>query len=207
MDNTAENKTQLRLFLGLPVEVHESLASAIKKTRIGADKREMEIHWVPPANFHITLNFLGTTPAAQVSKLTELVEAVAREHSPFTTELKGMGGFPDIHHMRTLWVGVRHTRALSELQVALREKLVAAGFEQEERAYSPHLTIGKTRKARNATDLVSPFVRTKFGEISCDGILLYESVQHGPHSSYQILERKPLTGAPKDRSLLLNDSE
>lgn len=188
----------LRLFLGLPVQVHESLASAIKKTRIGADKRDMEINWVPTANYHITLNFLGSTPHALVPQITALARAIASRHAPFTTQLRGMGGFPDEHHMRTLWVGVRHTRALAQIQNELRERLVQTGIPQEERSYTPHLTIGKTRKSRNATDLISPFVRTKFGEIAVDGLLLYESQQYGPHTSYHVLERIALTGEPRN---------
>lgn len=200
MEKASTSARTLRLFFGLPIEVRESLASAIKKTRIGADKREMEINWVPAANFHITLNFLGSIAVAQLPLINELAREITARHAPFTTQLRGMGGFPDEYHMRTLWVGVRHTRALGELQNELREKLVASGFHQEERAYSPHLTIGKTRKARNATDLISPFVRTKFGEVAVDGLLLYESQQHGPHTTYHVLERFPLTGTAREES-------
>lgn len=189
-----------RLFVGFAIDIGteggEALAAAIKKTRIGAQQREMEINWVSPANFHVTLNFLGSVERTKLPILTELLNQVAAQTPRLATSLRGMGGFPDERHMRTLWVGVRNSRGLQQLQSELREKLVNAGFSQEDRAYSPHLTIGKTRKARNATDLISPFVRTKFGECEIDTILLFESVQHGPHSSYAVLERFALTGSP-----------
>lgn len=192
MNEITAGGENLRLFIGLPVEVREALAGAIKKTKIGADKRKMEINWVPTENFHITLNFLGSIASEQLSELRARLVEVAQRHPPFSIDLRGMGGFPDERHMRTLWVGVRKTRALEGLHDDLRELLLKSGFHQEERPYSPHLTIGKTRKARNATDLVSPFVRTRFGEIKIEALLLYESRQHGPHVSYEILERVPL---------------
>jgi 2'-5' RNA ligase len=185
----------LRLFTGLEIEIHPSLAQAVKKTRIGADRREMEINWVPAANYHVTLNFIGATSRERLPLLTALLDETAADHAPFTTELRGMGGFPDDRHMRTLWVGVRKTRALQELQDDLRTRLIERGFEQEDRPYSPHLTIGKTRKARNGSDLISPFVRTRFGEITVNSLVLFESLQHGPNVSYHVLARTGLNAA------------
>jgi 2'-5' RNA ligase len=184
--------SHIRIFTAFPIETTESLAHAIKRTRINAQQKEMELNWIPDANFHVTLNFLGSTERTRLEELNNLLASVTSQTPPFETSLRGMGGFPDDRHMRTLWVGVRKTRALQELQVRLREALMSSGFPQEEREYSPHLTIAKTRKARSVTDLISPNVRTNFGDVEIQSVFLFESVLVGPHPEYKILNSFPL---------------
>jgi 2'-5' RNA ligase len=181
-----------RLFVGFPITPSESLNAAVKKLRIGADKREMEFDWASPENYHVTLNFLGATETEKISEVAHLLSSVTRAHSPFETTLRGLGGFPDEHHMRVLWVGVRRSRLLSDLQTELAEALDSLGFAPDERDYVPHLTIARTRKSRTGKDLISPWVRTDFGDIGVDSIALYESVMHGARPHYEILETFPL---------------
>jgi 2'-5' RNA ligase len=181
-----------RLFVGFPITASESLNAAVKKLRIGADKREMEFEWSPVENYHVTLNFLGATPPERVSEVAHLLSSVARAHSGFETTMRGLGGFPDEHHMRVLWVGIRLSRLLSDLQRDLSESLSALGYPPEERDYIPHLTIARTRKARTGKDLISPWVRNDFGDVRVNDIALYESVMHGARPHYEILERFPL---------------
>lgn len=177
-----------RLFVGFPIATTESLSAALKKLRIGADKREMEFDWAPAENFHVTLNFLGATASERVSDVAHLLSSVARGHTPFETSLRGLGGFPDEHHMRVLWVGVRKSRALADLQSDLAESLRSLDFELEDREYIPHLTVARTRKARSGKDLISPWVRTDFGDLTVGSIVLYESVMHGARPHYEVLE-------------------
>ena len=156
----------------------------------------MEFNWAPEANLHVTLNFLGETDVARLAELCGVIQDVASSAAPFETSLKGFGGFPDERHMRVLWVGVRLSRALAELQSRMREELLGRDFPQEDRDYVPHLTIGRTRKARAGTDLISPYVRTSFGDIDVGDITLYESLMQGSHPVYKPVEKFVLTGAP-----------
>ena len=189
-----EHDSTLRLFTGVGFKIDSSLTAAIKRTRIGAQQREMEVNWVAEANFHITLNFLGETAVSKLERLEEVLAETCAQRSPLSTSLRGMSAFPDERHARVLWIGVRKSRALGELQDRLRENLVNSGFPLEDREYIPHLTIGRMRKARAATDLLSPYVRTKFGEIEISHVTLFQSVLHGPHTVYKPLKTFELTG-------------
>jgi 2'-5' RNA ligase len=189
---------RIRLFTAFPVEIPESLNHALKRTRISAQQKQIDMNWIPESNFHITLNFIGDTERTGLAQLVETLNVVTTSTAPLSTSLRGMGGFPDNHHTRTMWVGVRKSRALRGFQEQLREALVAAGFAQEEREYTPHLTIGKTRKARSVADLISPHVRTQFGEVEVSSVYLYESVQTGSHPVYKILNSFSLTGSPNE---------
>jgi 2'-5' RNA ligase len=194
-------ENEVRLFTGFPIEVTESLAHAIKRSRINADQKDMELNWIPEANYHVTLNFIGATENSKINEIIQAIQAVTTNVAPLTTSLRGMGGFPDERHTRTLWIGVRKSRALRHLQDQLRESLSNAKFPQEDREYTPHLTVAKTRKSRSITDLISPHVRTQFGEVEVKSVLLYQSLFHGAQPVYKILNTFPLTG------LTLNDGD
>lgn len=102
--------------------------------------------------------------------------------------------------MRVLWVGVRRSRALADLQDEVAQALAAIGFDRsaEERDYVPHLTIGRLRKSRTGVDLISPFVRTSFGDLFIERLNLYESVMAGSHPVYKCLSSYPLNGVEKN---------
>lgn len=187
-----------RLFVGFPIVVDSSLAAALKRTRISADKKEMEIDWVPGANYHITLCFLGAVDETQRPLVERILENVAAASPAISTSIRGLGAFPDDHHMRVLWAGVRKSRALSALQSRLQEALVAAGFRRDERDFVPHLTLGRLRKSRSGKDLLSPYVRTSFGDVDIREIVLYESLLHGSRPRYEALRRFELGGVAEE---------
>lgn len=184
-----------RLFLGFPVSVGSSLETAIKRVKIGSDRREIDLEWAPPANYHVTLNFLGNTPLEKIDDIVRVVEQVTQEQAPFSTSLRGFGAFPDEHHMRCMWVGVRKSRALNFLQSSLAAALEEIGFEPEARDYVPHLTVARTRKSRSSKDLLSPYVRTSFDDLEISQIALYESVLHGPRPVYEVVRTFELQGS------------
>jgi 2'-5' RNA ligase len=65
-----------------------------------------------------------------------------------------MGVFPNLSRPRVLWVGL--TTGLKELtatQAEIETVLEAAGFAREERAYRPHLTIGRMKADRKIDGL------------------------------------------------------
>lgn len=189
-----------RLFVGFPIVVDSSLAAALKRTKISADKKEMEIDWVASANYHITLCFLGAVENSQRANVEQILENVAASSPAITTSIRGLGAFPDDHHMRVLWAGVRKSRALTALQSRLQEALVEAGFRRDERDFLPHLTLGRLRKARSGRDLLSPYVRTSFGDVEINEIVLYESLLHGSRPRYEPLRRFQLAPVVPDEA-------
>jgi 2'-5' RNA ligase len=191
-DGNASNDSAKRLFIGVPVIVGHGLEAALKKTRITAQKREMEFDWVSSANFHITLSFIGTTPVSKIPLLESILKDVTHRLPVASTSIRGMGAFPDEHHMRVLWVGVRKSRALAYLNEQIRETLTAHEFPFDEKEFVPHLTVGRLRKSRSGKDLLSPYVRTKFGELLIPEITLFESSIRTSRPHYEALARFPL---------------
>jgi 2'-5' RNA ligase len=55
----------------------------------------------------------------------------------------GVGAFPQLRRPRVIWVGVDGGDALLALQADVERSLEPLGFEREQRAWSPHLTLGR----------------------------------------------------------------
>jgi 2'-5' RNA ligase len=133
----------LRLFVAieLPPEVREALA----RVQAGLKDGEMaRLRWVKPESIHITLKFLGETPAVRQAPiehaLSEAVEGVA----PFAVTLGKLGKFGGRQNPRVLWVDAAgDTEALSDLQKRVEEQLSPLGFPPDDREFSVHLTLAR----------------------------------------------------------------
>jgi 2'-5' RNA ligase len=135
----------MRLFvaLQLPAEVREPLAE--KAARL--HPRLPPARWVPAANLHLTLQFLGETGAGQLPGLDSVLAGCFRRHGPFRLRLSDGGCFPANRPARVAWVGFAPCPALMELQatvaVELHERL---GITREGRAFHAHLTLARPRR-------------------------------------------------------------
>jgi 2'-5' RNA ligase len=140
--NSKPPSEQLRLFVAIELEpgVREALARVQDELR----KRPLpSLRWVRPEGIHLTLKFLGETPADLVPAIeSALAEAVAGL-SPFQVALGPLGTFGG-RRPRVLWVDVTgDVDRLKELQERVERALAPLGVPREERAYSPHLTLAR----------------------------------------------------------------
>jgi RNA 2',3'-cyclic 3'-phosphodiesterase len=102
--------------------------------------------WIPRANQHVTLKFLGTTRSEQVSEVMRACEVAAAGREPSTVGLHGLGVFPRTSAARVLWVGLDDPRQLlAAVADALDQALEPLGFKKENRPYSAHLTVARFR--------------------------------------------------------------
>jgi len=194
--------------LFLAIATHEGLEPSgpqiIKKLRINADQRKLDIRWVPADNYHVTLVFLGNTDETKIPEIENIMRESASTSAPFQLKISDVGAFPDEFSSRVLWFGVQNSKALRLLQETLSQSLVDHQYPIESRAYSPHLTIARLRNPHKTKDLMSPFVRKKIGKVRVQEIILYESVGSMPFPVYKPLFRVPLTGRPAEEDI--NDS-
>ncbi len=170
-------------------QVEKSVADTIAEIKHPRDG----IRWVPRANLHITLKFLG--PAVDSHRLERLsagLHQLAARTAPFEVAAVGVGAFPDLERPRTIWVGLHSVESGALAALAARLETVAAdyGFEREKRRWSGHLTIGrvgdqpiagKTRQALYAAR------DREFGLSRIESITLYQSHLGPDGSSYEAL--------------------
>ena len=92
-----------------------------------------------PDTLHLTLVFIGTTPADRIAALLEMMDAV--DASSFVLRFDRSGWF---RQSGVAWLGVREPPApLSALQDALARGASRLGFSLDVRPYVPHLTLAR----------------------------------------------------------------
>ena len=74
---------------------------------------------------------------------------MAAENRPFQLRLSKIGAFPRLNYPRVIWVGIKEgaeesKKLASEIEKSLKE----FGFPEEQRPFSPHLTLGRLRSPK-----------------------------------------------------------
>ncbi len=143
----------LRLFIAieLTADVRTALAS------VQADLRRVvppkAVRWTNPDGIHLTLKFLGDTPADRVDPIAQAMATAAGGFAPFSLTVAGFGCFPNPRRASVLWVGVPDApKALAGLQRAVDLQLTRLDYEKEKRRFSPHLTLGRVNKNISSGD-------------------------------------------------------
>jgi 2'-5' RNA ligase len=141
-----------RVFLAveLPAAVMTSLMTAMDAL---APLSEV-VRTSPPEGIHLTLHFLGHLELDRVDAIHQAVEPVIAAQARFGVEVEGLGAFPSMTRPRVVWAGLGGADRghLLTLQSETGKALRAAGFELEDRAYAPHLTLGRVRRPPNAAE-------------------------------------------------------
>ena len=142
----------LRAFIAveLPHEIQQAIydkATIVLKKATGS-----LIRWVPPENMHLTLKFLGDVSPSNVEVLTQILRAEADSSRCFEIHVGGLGSFPSLRRPRVIYIGVQSPAGLETLHHGVESASRRLGYESEERAFSPHLTIGRVRQDVSASD-------------------------------------------------------
>ena len=97
--------------------------------------------WVPAENYHLTLRFIGETPAYQEEEIDLALAGLKTRGFPLT--LSGLGTFSKGGRATALWVGVERSPPLEHLRAKVETALQRIGLEPERRRFSPHITLAR----------------------------------------------------------------
>jgi len=154
----------------------------IKKT--GADVKLVE-----PQNIHITLKFLGDVKENLIDEIEQIMKdavkkiqpftiKAVKKIQPFTIKLKGTGVFPNQNYVRVVWIGIKEGQVIETIANTIDERLSKLGFKKEKRGFSPHLTIGRVKTAKNKQQLlkvIEKYVDVEFSIQEINSIKLKKS--------------------------------
>ena len=174
-------------------EVRARLADHIKQVRETVP--EASASWSRPENVHLTLKFFGNVPTKKLARISNAAARVASEFSSFQIKIGGTGLFPKASRAQVLWIGVEDPSGdLAELQRRFEEESAREGFEKEDRAYRPHLTIARLRRPEGARQLAATHLQTEFGfsEIRVNEFVVFRSELSPKGSRYTAISKHRL---------------
>jgi RNA 2',3'-cyclic 3'-phosphodiesterase len=134
-----------RAFLGIAPDpaLRERLAALGERLR--AHFPYAALRWIAPANYHLTLVFLGQTPLADIARIRTCVARVAASLAPSSYRLDAVRPFPGARAPRVIAAIPDDASGLLAWQQPLAAALGEEGFAIERRAYRPHLSLARWR--------------------------------------------------------------
>ena len=124
-----------------------------------------------PENLHLTLAFLGETPEEKLASILQIINDVAAEQKalPFELSFTYTGCFTH-SHKELWWVGAdKDDPALGRLSAIHKElikRLIDAGFYVDNRAFNPHITLGREVKHDQKIILDCDGIKVKVDRLS-----------------------------------------
>lgn len=186
-----------RTFIGIGVGHDVRVSAASLQQTLG--RSGAAVNWVPRDNLHLTLLFLGEVDEKDLASVCRAVTRVAVGQPPFELRLAGVGAFPTPRRPKTIWAGVTDgTAELTRLHAALEVALVdLRAYRREERAYTPHLTLGRVKSEPDGQALAAELPKHlawSGGRTSVDEVTVFASDLRRDGPEYSVLARGPLLG-------------
>ncbi len=173
-----------RLFLAVDLtdEVAHGLAAFLEEETMRLPGRP-----TPPANWHLTIRFLGSTSALQCDRILEFLD----EHlavEPFTMSFGGLGAFPKPTRATVLWLAVQQgADQLATMAEIADLAAQSVGFEAEERPFHAHLTLSRIRPPMNVSPLIDRVPRFPL-PMPVDRLTLYRSRLNREGATYEAVD-------------------
>jgi 2'-5' RNA ligase len=188
----------------IAVDLDEQTRSKLAAIQGQLKETRAAVRWVNPASIHLTLKFLGNINPTQVEPIVTAASQVV-EHEPYLHLCAdGLGAFPGLQNPRVVWVGIRgDVERCARIQTGLETALEALGFPREQRAFHPHLTLGRLKNNRNRRSLIDTLGSLKLPEFipfDVTEIILYKSDLRPTGAIYTKLHCMPLTAPPPSES-------
>lgn len=156
----------MRFFIAidLPLELKQFLIEINSEL-----KRFNGVKTVERENTHLTLLFLGEKP--DFKEIVSNLKII--QYMKFRVEVSNIGFFPDSHHIKVVWLGVKKSKDLTSLQ-----KQIAILFD-DYKDYVPHLTFARVksinrREKEELLEIISKFNKSEFS-FEVDKFKLYSS--------------------------------
>jgi len=166
----------LRSFIA--IELPEAVRTALSEFQRELQECRADVRWVRIEGIHLTLKFLGEISDKDAQKITEAIGGTGKKYSSFNLQIRGAGVFPNRKSPRVLWTGVEESVILQGLQREIEDALSSLGFEREDRAFSPHLTLGRFRSSFGKGPLLEQLELNKdreFGHINVEAVSFMKS--------------------------------
>jgi RNA 2',3'-cyclic 3'-phosphodiesterase len=187
----------MRTFIA--IELPQNIKNYLAKIQQQLKGSGADVKWVEPGNIHLTLKFLGERDEKKIKAISAVIENVALGNKSFTMSLSSIGTFPSISSPRVIWIGIDIGDAeVKKIVANLEEEIAKQGIPKEDRAFSSHITIGRTRTPRNKEELTEEIRKITSGwnskglEFHVTKITLFKSTLSAKGPAYEVLKAASL---------------
>ncbi len=186
----------LRLFLA--IDIPNAVRETIAEVQNDFKSLNLDARWVEPANFHLTLKFLGSTRPQTIPEIETQMQEITPRFAPPTVTLGLPGVFPNPNRPRVLWLSVQDSQGtLISLMQAIDTRMIPLGFPGEKKQAIPHLTLARFKSARDNRKLkqklrAGPAVATVPFTVDSVKLMQSELTPEGPN--YTVIGDFPLQG-------------
>lgn len=184
-----------RLFVGVRVSVPtaNALASAAETLARRAREAGVEVRWVAPVSYHVTLGFLGNTRVDAITAITDALDQAAQGTKDFKLKTSRLGAFPSLDKPRVIWAGCEEQSGeLAALATRVEEAMRRLG-NGDRTPFHAHVTIGRIKelppKLSSLKEVVLPLAEQMFGDTRVEAITLFESETKSTGSVYRDVHR------------------
>ena len=183
-----------RLFIAidLPDEIRKILQKSARKLDLkGARYSRLE-------QMHLTLRFLGNVLGDRKEKLIQMLHDI---HLPsFELDTDSLGVFPKRGMPRILWVGLKESDVLNELQRSIEDVVEKCGFEAYNKPWHPHITLARLKGRNHLTKeiLEGASPQNEAMRFPVDAFYLYRSELRKSGAVYAIQETFKLVASSQN---------
>jgi RNA 2',3'-cyclic 3'-phosphodiesterase len=168
------------------------LPEALSAKLAGMDPRVPGLRWLPAAQLHLTLCFLGLVPEENEGCLIRELGRI--DVMDYQIVLKGMGSFGRRGAPSVLWAGViEESGELQRLRKRVRAAAIAAGLVEEGKRFRPHVTVGRCKNVDSGwvDRFLADCHNLEIGAFTTSGFMLYESVLRPEGAEHRVVRRFP----------------
>jgi 2'-5' RNA ligase len=181
----------MRTFVSIEIseEIKERIEALVSRMKLMLTP----IRWVEKKNLHVTLKFTGWMADEKLPELEKCVTDSIKGSAPFTLSFAGIGAFPTLKRPRVIWVGTKDgADASRQIADKIENKMGEKGLREEEKEFTPHLTIGHIKEKIDVASL-SKFVEehgeTDFGSMEVDHVSIMKSTLRRTGPIYEEIKR------------------
>ena len=180
------------------IELDTASVGSIARLVQGLKAKLPDVRWSRPEQLHLTLKFIGEVDNRELPQLCTALREACAGIEPFSLELSGLGAFPKNKPPRVVWVAAEDPQGvLAVLAERLDERMAALGVPRENRAFKPHLTLGRVSRGADLQRLHQAMQGAALQvSVRCevDELVLLSSVKEQGQVMYEALDRVELEG-------------
>jgi len=177
-----------RLFIAFPIPFCKTLQ--LYFTDIQRPFSFDRMNWANPKQLHVTLKFIGETPASNIAIIQEAMSEAFAAEQKCMVSLESLGVFGSSYAPKVLWTKVQPENRLRSWFELLKQSLVKRGFEYDRQNFVPHLTLARIKTIQDKENLrriVSRYQQVVFTETEVSSVILYQSILKPTGAEYREL--------------------